>query len=509
MKCAEARASLKPLTANASFPATDCCEKPQNDTCLGQRFRLQRNTGKVSKLLRNLSKIPFIPGLLLLVHFLLPNFGRFRRIRNIPALLWDVSKRNSKVRSLPTLQRIAPTAICNYRCLFCEIHKDNVLYPKRAKNDIGLSQIKNYEGMVSNAYSLSFFGGSEEPLLSKGFGDIIQYLKRNFGTKLMVNTNATMLKGKLLDTFVDYGFDYIIVSYHAGTEDGYRALMTGKIDKVDENIQALQAAKSKGGQSKPRVAFNFALQRLNADEYTAIFDKAKKFGIDEVIVNRYYGGRNKMQDDKVSFEYDIEEGNRVLDDIYDYAQKTGVTVAPAKVSYWQNPADTITWDPENYDPEIRCDFPWTSIHFNPVLDRANSHYVGVCNRAELFKVDYNRLDLSTPEKALEFWNHPLFRFLRETVNSKDQINPLCKYCKNRSMAALRNVDTDAYAGARDEAVREFFQQYHEKYQHYDLPGLEIMGDNPYSEDRFQDKLSILKAQEIAEKRQVDTAIQVD
>ncbi|MCC6597451.1 MAG: radical SAM protein [Alphaproteobacteria bacterium] len=403
--------------------------------------------------------------------------------------------------------RIAPTAICNYRCLFCEIHKDNILYPKRSKNEITLEHIRNYEGVLEEAYNLSFYGGSEEPLVAKEFGQIVAHMKKKFGTKLMVNTNASLMKGDVLDSMVEHGFDYIIVSYHAGTTDGYRAIMTGKIEKVDTNLAALRDLKAARGKRKPVVAFNFALQRLNADEYEAILEKAVNLGADHVIVNRYYGGRNKLQDQNVSYEYDIAAGNAVLDDIYSKARDMGMKLEPAKPDYWRQPAESVHWDDENIDTTIQCHLPWSHLHFNPVLDRANSHFVGVCNRAELFKVDYARLNISTAEKADKIWNHSLLKHLRETVNKGcDSINPLCKFCKNNQREALRNVDAALYAAKRDQAVEAFFQQYNSKITPEIIEGLEVLVDNPHSEEKFQEKLGELNTLEIAEKRQLDEAL---
>jgi molybdenum cofactor biosynthesis enzyme MoaA len=411
------------------------------------------------------------------------------------------------VTTRPVGVRIAPTAICNYRCLFCEIHKDNILYPKRSKNEITLEHIKNYEGVLEDAYNLSFYGGSEEPLVAKEFPQITEYMKKKYGTKLMVNTNASLMKNEVLDSMVENEFDYIIVSYHAGTTDGYRAIMTGKIDKVDANLAALRDKKKATGKKKPVVAFNFALQRLNSDEYEAILQKAKDLAADHVIVNRYYGGRNKLQDQHVSYEYDIEAGNKVLDEIYARGKELGVKIEPAKPEYWEQPAEMVRWDDEDINASIKCQLPWSTLHFNPVLDRANSHFVGVCNRAELFKIDYAKLNLSTPAQADQIWNHSLLQHLRKTVNKGcDSINPLCKFCKNNQREALRNVDAALYAEKRDRAVEAFFAGYQAVYNPAPIDGLEILTENPHSEQKFQEKLTELNSFEIAEKRQLDEAL---
>ena len=134
--------------------------------------------------------------------------------------------------------RISPISICNYRCLFCEIHKDNLLFPNRPVNIFTMKDLKNYEYFLSNAYGVEFYGGSAEPLLNPNFSDIVAYLKKNYNPKLMVNTNASVMTGKISDNFVKYGFDKILVSYHAGTKECYNYLTTcGNVDNVDRNLK--------------------------------------------------------------------------------------------------------------------------------------------------------------------------------------------------------------------------------------------------------------------------------
>lgn len=252
---------------------------------------------------------------------LIPDYSRLRKYKNALLSASDLSMQREIAKGLPIQARIAPTTICNFRCLFCEIHKDNILFPNRSKNTVGLDEIKNYEGFLSNIYSLSFYGGSEEPLLAKEFGDVVSYLKKKYGFRMMVNTNASLMTEKLTDILINNGFDYILVSYHAGSRDGYKALMTGSREKVDRRLRYMKERKEELHKNKPVMAFNFALHKANAGEYIDIFNQSKELGIDEVIVNKYYGGRNRLQDKNVSFDHDVDAGNMTLDLIYNKAEE--------------------------------------------------------------------------------------------------------------------------------------------------------------------------------------------
>jgi MoaA/NifB/PqqE/SkfB family radical SAM enzyme len=418
---------------------------------------------------------------------LMPAFNKLKKYKNILAAPYFIYFQKPKIKNNPVWVRIAPISVCNYKCLFCEIHKDNLLYPNRPENVVDLNVIQNYESFLSTGYKLSFFGGSEEPLLNRDFGNIVKYLKSKYGIKMMVNTNASMLNRQLADTLVKYSFDSILVSYHAGSKESYKELMTGSIDRVDENLKYLKERKERLSKEKPVVEFNFALQKLNAKEYSSIFKKANQLGVSAVVVNQYYGGRNRLQDRKVSYDYDMEQGNRVLDEIYAYAKKENVNLLPKKPQYWNKVK--AQWEPENFDVSKKCTLPWTNIHFNPVLSDRDCHYVGVCNRIELFKVAYDKIQFRTQEQFDHLWNHPALQYLRKTANSKEAINPICKCCKNYDTATLRNIDAPKYAALRDQAVKDFFVEFRKQCHYSEINGLEVLKENPYSDKKFQEKLT--------------------
>lgn len=419
---------------------------------------------------------PFIPGT-----------GRWAKYKSALRVVADIRAARSYCTGFPVTVRLATASVCNYRCLFCEIHKDNVLYPDREHNLINLEQVRNYEGFLGTAGRICFYGGSAEPLLNKDFAAIAQFLKARYGNELMVNTNGSCLTEKLADALVECGFDYILLSYHAGQEETYRQLMTGDINRVDRQMTYLARRKAESGRRTPVVDLNFALHKLNAADGEAILDKARLFKAGAVHVNRYYGGRNKLQDRHVSFEFDVEAGNRTLDSLYSLAQTKGVTLQPPVPPYWEVKPAGVDWNPEDIHT-TPCHAPWVSFQMDPVLDEGDCHYASVCNRITLFKIHYKEARLRTPDEFHTLWNHPVLRYLRETVNASTP-NPICKYCRNRKRERLRNVDSDRYAAVRDQAVEAFFKECRQRGPYPDLPGVVVLDANPDSDARFKDKLA--------------------
>jgi len=422
---------------------------------------------------------------------LIPGFNKLKKYRNIFITPYSVYFQKLKLKNNPIRVRISPTNYCNYRCMFCEIHKDDLLYPDHPKNNMDLNTVKKYESFLSTTYKLNWVGGAAEPLLNKNFAKIVEYLKLKFGNKMMTNTNASTLGRELSDIFIKYGFDSILVSYHAGSKDAYKKLMTGNVDSVDSNLRYLNEQKQLLRKTRPVVEFNFALHKFNAEEFPIVIKKAKQLGVSELLVSRYYGGRNRLQDKKVSYDYDINQGNQMLDEIYACAKQENVNLCPAEPSYWTRQA--TEWAPENFDASKKCIAPWTNLYFNPVLDDKDCHYVGVCSRIEIFKVAYNKADFRTQKNFVLLWNHPVLQYLRKTVNSKDTINPICKNCKSIGREALRNTDAQKYAMVRDQAVRDFFAEFRRQYRYSQIDGIEVLSENPHSDEKFQEKLAELEA----------------
>jgi MoaA/NifB/PqqE/SkfB family radical SAM enzyme len=416
-----------------------------------------------------------------------PAWGKGLKYRNAALVAGDVAGQRPVCRGNPVSVRVAPIAVCNYRCLFCEIHKDDVLYPDRQHNILTMDHVRNYEGFLRTASRVAFYGGSAEPMLNRHFKDIAVYLKQRYGTELVVNTNGSCLNEAVSEALVQAGFDYILVSYHAGTPESYRHLMTGDVNRVNQGLEFLLRRRRELHRRKPVVDFNFALQKLNAGEYRAILTKAREIGIDCVHVGRYYGGRNRLQDQHVSFEFDLETGNRVLQEIYDYARELGVRLSPEQPQFWTPRPEGVDWNPDAIDGKTICRAPWTSLQFDPVLEEGDCHSVAVCNRIQLFKVRYTVARFANDAEFKRLWNHPLLQHLRDTVNA-GKPNPICRYCKNVNRERLRNVDAEKYAAVRDQAVEDFFREFRARGACPDLPGVEVLSSNLESDARFRGTL---------------------
>ncbi|MBI2934925.1 MAG: hypothetical protein HYY29_05075, partial [Chloroflexi bacterium] len=245
-------------------------------------------------------------------------------------------------------------------------------------------------------------------------------------------------------------------------------------DLVVSNLRDLVRLKRQYGSPYPRININFALNRRNAASAAGLLELAKDIGVDRVNVYHYYDGRNALDGD-VSFYFDVESGNKLLRDLYEHAARIGLPVAPAAPPYLSD----LTSAPKNRQPAQPCSAPWTAIRIKGCVEYENCHYLGVCNRILLLRMDYRKFYRNKANSfSRHVWNHPVLQFLRETANSRES-NPVCRFCKHPDTRRVRCLDNVEYSYRRDRAVQDFFAEFRGKRRFHEVEGLTVLAENPY------------------------------
>ena len=370
------------------------------------------------------------------------------------------------------------TDICNYRCSFCEIHHVHEKIPVKHKNIINLDIIKTYESWIRHLSILNFYGSVGEPMINPHFVQIAAYLKEKYPQlSLSVNTNGFFLTPETADALIRCGFNNILVSMHAADQETYQKLLGGNFERVASNIRYFTSRKGRTS----RLGINFMLNRLNAHNTRSIVDFAGEYNLDYICVNSYYDVRNKLNRD-VSYYFDPQEGNRLLDELYRYARQKNVTLLPAKPCYYRALEDVnaIDMDRLTQEGDRCCLQPWRLIQFKGSLDYADSHYVSVCNRLEPLLINYKDFFADPANSFDDIWNHKVIQFLRETVNSSSP-NLICRLCRSKEYRAVRCLDNEKYRQLRDHAVHDFFVQFKKRYgtAHDARRGLCLYEETPY------------------------------
>ena len=376
------------------------------------------------------------------------------------------------VSSYPYRAVINVTNKCNYRCRICEIHYYHKKYPLHYPNTIDLPTFKNLNPILENLYLLEFFGNVGEPLTNPDFVNIVRHVKQNFGSRLFLNTNGSLLNSSIASSLISEKFDEILVSLHAASEESYSKLIGGNFKQVVDNIAIISAIKQQYGDKKPELGIAFALNQLNADETEEMVILTEKLKANYLQVSHYHHGLNAIEED-ISFRGQPEQGNARVNSIYNFAKGYGNTI---RKEITVLPKERPYLDAAVHGTAKQCFAPWNTIKMEGCIEYPNSHYVTVCNRIILFRLDYTEFDFNRFHELL--WNHPYLQYMRATVNSKEP-NPVCQFCRNHENHILRNTDNEEYRNRRDRSMRSFWELAEEYLKAPEINGIYLINENPY------------------------------
>jgi len=120
-------------------------------------------------------------------------------------------KFNKKADSIFKLVEIETWPICNRKCSFCPLSQDKS--PLQMMSDELFNKIINElkELHFKGDVSLSSYG---EPLLDKRLAGFTKRIKRELGSKIIINTNGDFLTIDKFRELVSAGIDTIVVSQH-------------------------------------------------------------------------------------------------------------------------------------------------------------------------------------------------------------------------------------------------------------------------------------------------------
>ncbi len=399
--------------------------------------------------------------------------------RNLLFLGSDLHRKARTPLSFPQAVRVNVTGLCNMRCDFCEIHYFYDHARRVAgglhRNDLDVDQLRQWPWLrYIHRFSLETSCG--EPFLNPNVPAMIRYLRAlSPRIVLTTTTNGTLLGPDINETLVQQRFNHLSISLHAGTAAVYRDLLKGDFERILENIRDLVRRRREHGVSFPMVSLNFNINRYNASSISDFLKLAKALGVDHVLLYHYYNARNRLTG-AASFLDNPAEANRIMRESYDLARKLGVRTVP------ENPPVVrgLQEGRDSGDDGAVCEQPWRNVQFPACLEEEQTHFFGVCNRINLFKI---RLDQSPhPFDLRQLWRHPILQYLRKTVNAERR-NPICRFCRNRGTPALRCVDTEEYSRQRDRAIRSYFDEARRVVGRTpDLAGIKVLDRNPYEYD---------------------------
>ena len=275
---------------------------------------------------------------------------------------------------------------CNFKCIMCLTPKSSE--PKIVIADETIDRVlaECKEGGVPAL----MFGMGEEPLLHKGFLDVLERSNSAGIMDVFLFTNGLLLNERIAKGLVEGRIARVYVSIDAATPETFKRIRgSSELEKIEENVKRLVSMRDAAGAVLPVIRVSFCIQPGNLSERQAFIDKWKDV-VDHV---------------------DIQE-------MHDFSQVTEM----AKLS-----------DEERFrtaevrDSDLRCHQPWEKLTI-----WANGDVSPCCT----FHGKNLIVGNIQKQSVREIWTGEKIDLVRRQI-SDGRLNPVCRAC-------LQQRDTESF-----------------------------------------------------------------
>jgi uncharacterized Fe-S cluster-containing radical SAM superfamily protein len=159
---------------------------------------------------------------------------------------YDTYPVTHELDDFPPCLQIEPTAICNYRCVFCYQTDASLTTPKNGHmNIMSLDLFKRVIDEAEGRCEAVTLASRGEPLMARDIVAMLGYAAGKF-TALKVNTNAWFLDEVRSRALLEADLNTLVFSADAADPELYSRLrVNGKLDRVLKNIEAFSALRQR------------------------------------------------------------------------------------------------------------------------------------------------------------------------------------------------------------------------------------------------------------------------
>lgn len=192
------------------------------------------------------------------------------KTRSEPALVTYLHKKG-RALGLPIAGTFELTARCNFNCPMCYVHMTQEQVQQAGKELTAQQWLSIARQAQQQGMLLALLTGGE-PLVRKDFFEIYKGMKQ-LGLMVSINSNGSMLQGKILEEFLkDPPFRFNI-SLYGGSNDTYAGMCGLPVyDRVKENIRALR-------QAGVEVSLNLSITPYNCQDIENIYADARELDV--------------------------------------------------------------------------------------------------------------------------------------------------------------------------------------------------------------------------------------
>ena len=143
---------------------------------------------------------------------------------------------------LPIAGNFELTARCNFNCPMCYVHMTDAQLRSCGKQELTAKQWLDIAKAARDKGMVFVLLTGGEPLVRKDFFEIYDGM-REMGLLISINSNGSMLKGEILERFLENPPFRFNISLYGGSNETYRNMCgISAYDQVKENIRALRKA---------------------------------------------------------------------------------------------------------------------------------------------------------------------------------------------------------------------------------------------------------------------------
>ena len=167
---------------------------------------------------------------------------------------------------LPISGNFELTARCNFGCPMCYVHMTEDQIRETGKQELSAAQWLDIAAAAKeNGMVFALLTGGE-PLIRKDFFEIYDGM-RDMGILISVNSNGSLLRGAILERFLQSPPVRFNISLYGGSNETYERMCGRPVyDRVKENIRALRSAGVDVSLNLSITPYNYQdLDRIYAD----------------------------------------------------------------------------------------------------------------------------------------------------------------------------------------------------------------------------------------------------
>ena len=200
---------------------------------------------------------------------------------------YNIHPRLRVLEEYPPNIQIEPTSMCNLRCIMC--YQSDKSFSSKSAGFMGfmkLDLLKKIIDEIEGNIEAVTFASRGEPTLHGQLDEFLKYCEGKFlGLKL--NTNATLLDEKKINSFLSSDLQTLVLSIDEKNKENYEKIrVNAKFEKIMRNLDLLKNIREKKYKNS-KVKIRISGVKINTDQNVEEMNQFYKEFADEIILVNY------------------------------------------------------------------------------------------------------------------------------------------------------------------------------------------------------------------------------